>query len=65
MTRLLDPAEVPFMRPAQVAATLGVNLKTVLAAIHADEIPCTKLGKAFLVPTAWVVRQAQLDDPAA
>jgi excisionase family DNA binding protein len=62
MAKLLDPAETPFLRPAQVAAVLGVNLKTVLNGIHDEAIPCTKLGRAFLVPTAWVVRQAQQEE---
>lgn len=61
MKATLDPTETPFLRPAQVASALGVNVKTVLGAIQAGDIPCTKLGRAFLVPTAWVVRQAQLD----
>lgn len=53
------------MRPGQVATALGVNIKTVLNAIQDGEIPCTKLGRAFLVPTAWVLRQAQLEEKAS
>jgi excisionase family DNA binding protein len=48
------PAATPFIGPAELADRWQVNRKTVLDSIHRGEIPCTRLGKRWLIPLAWV-----------
>jgi excisionase family DNA binding protein len=61
MNKIPDPEQTPFLRPRQVADILGVDLKSVLNGVHYGAIPCTKLGRTFLIPSAWVVRIARME----
>ena len=60
----LDPVETPFVRPDRAAEILGVDRKTLLSALAADppQIPSTRVGHRYLIPTAWLLRQAQLEN---
>lgn len=49
-----DPTAQPFLTPDDLAARWHVNKKTVLTAISRYEIPCTKLGRRWLIPLSWV-----------
>jgi hypothetical protein len=60
----LDPTVKPWLRPDDlVPLGFGVR-KTVYAAIKAGQIPSTRIGRKLLVPTWWVRRQLQLDEPS-
>jgi excisionase family DNA binding protein len=52
-----------FCFPADVAAVLGRNLKTIYPALERGEIPHTRVGQRYSIPVAWLRRQADgLDD---
>ena len=54
-TRLPNPAAHPTLAVDAVAEILGLDRKTVYAAIHAGEIPSIRVGRRILVPTVWLV----------
>ena len=51
---MLDPATRPTLQVDAVAEILGIDRKTVYAAIHAGEIPSIRVGRRILVPTIWL-----------
>jgi excisionase family DNA binding protein len=53
----------PLISVDELAVRWAVHKKTVLASINRGEIPCTKLGRRWLIPLAWVERQEQADSP--
>lgn len=48
-----DPAR-PTVAVNAVAEILGLDRKTVYAAIHTGEIPSIRVGRRILVPTVWL-----------
>jgi len=53
-----------FCFPADVAAVLGRNLKTIYPALERGEIPFTRVGQRYSIPVAWLRRAAEgLDTP--
>jgi excisionase family DNA binding protein len=61
----LDPVLNPWLRPDDLARLGLGDRKTIYRAIHTGDIPSTKVGRKLLVPTWWVRRQLQLDDPTS
>ena len=59
----LDPRVTPWQRPDDLVRHGFGGRKTVYAAIRAGQIPSTRIGRKLLVPTWWVRRQLQLDEP--
>ena len=53
-------ADVP-----EAAALLGRDERTVRKAAAEGEIPATKVGQKWLIPTAWLREQAGLAAPSA
>lgn len=53
----------PFITTEDLARRWQINKKTLLGAIHRDEVPCVKLGKRWLIPLAWVEAQEQSTAP--
>jgi excisionase family DNA binding protein len=49
-----------FATTTEAGAVLGYDRRTVRAGITAGEIPAIKAGKTWRVPTAWLLKQAQL-----
>ena len=47
-----------FVSAPEAAAYLGVDIRTVRRAIGAGEIPATRVGAAWRVPTVWLRHQA-------
>ena len=45
-------ADVP-----EVASLTGMDARTVRAAAESGQIPSTKVGKKYLIPTAWIRAQ--------
>jgi hypothetical protein len=60
-----DPATKPFYKVAELSRLGFGDPKTLHAAIARKEIPVVRVGRKLLVPTAWVRRQLQIDEPAA
>ena len=58
---LPDPKERPTLTVDAVAALLGVDRKTVYAAINSGELPCLRVGRRILVPTAWLATRIAPD----
>jgi excisionase family DNA binding protein len=52
-----------FVSVPEAAAFLGVDIRTVRRAIRAGEIPATRVGAAWRVPTAWLRQQAAPGEP--
>lgn len=61
----LDPKSKPWQRPDDLVRCGFGDRKTVYAAIKKGQIPSTRIGRKLLVPTWWVRRQLQLDEPEA
>jgi hypothetical protein len=60
----LDPAVRPWLRPDDlISLRLAGSRKTIYAAIKKNQIPSTRIGRKLLVPTWWVRREMQLDEP--
>jgi excisionase family DNA binding protein len=59
----LDPGVNPWQKPDDLPRLGFGDRKTVYAAIKAGQIPSTRIGRKYLVPTWWVRRQLQLDGP--
>lgn len=51
---LPDPKERPTLTVDAAANILGVDRKTVYAAINSGELPCLRVGRRILIPTAWL-----------
>ena len=47
-----------FCHPADVAAVLGRNLKTIYPALERGEIPHTRVGQRYSIPVAWLKARA-------
>jgi excisionase family DNA binding protein len=47
----------PFTSPDGLAERWDLDKKTVLNAIDRGEIPCTKVGRRWLIPMTWVEAQ--------
>ncbi len=58
---LPDPKERPTLTVDAVAGLLGVDRKTVYAAINSGELPCLRVGRRILVPTAWLAARIAPD----
>jgi excisionase family DNA binding protein len=50
-------AEPLFVRVPEVAAALGLDVRTVRRSIKAGEIPAKKHAGAVLIPTEWLQQQ--------
>lgn len=61
----LDPRQRPFLRPDELPAFGFGTVKSVYGSIRRGEIPAQRFGHRLLIPTAWVRRAMQLDDPPA
>ncbi|MEO3860931.1 helix-turn-helix domain-containing protein [Acrocarpospora sp. B8E8] len=46
------PADVEFLKPAEIATKLRVAKMSVYRLIHSGELPAIKVGKSFRVPVA-------------
>lgn len=51
-------ADVP-----EVASLTGMDQRTVRAAAESGQIPATRVGKKYLIPTAWIRTQMGLSTP--
>jgi len=58
---LPDPAERPTLTVNAVAEILGLDRKTVYAAINSGELPSLRVGRRILVPTAWLAARIKPD----
>jgi excisionase family DNA binding protein len=61
-------AERLFVTPAEAAELLDLDPRTVRAALQRGEIPGTRVGERWKIPTAWLRQQAAWsgnDAPAA
>jgi excisionase family DNA binding protein len=60
-TSLPDPLQHPTLGVDAVAAILGIDRKTVYAAINSGELPCLRVGRRILVSTAWLAARIAPD----
>ena len=58
---LPDPAEKPTLTVDAAAKILGLDRKTVYAAINSGELPCLRVGRRILIPTAWLAARISPD----
>lgn len=58
---LPDPAERPTLTVDAVAEILGLDRKTVYAAINSGELPSLRVGRRILVPTSWLAARIAPD----
>ena len=58
---LPDPTERPTLTVDAVAEILGVDRKTVYAAINSGELPSLRVGRRILVPTSWLAARITPD----
>jgi excisionase family DNA binding protein len=58
-----DVDEKPLISTSALVERWGIDRKTILGAIADGKIPCTKVGRRWLIPLAWV--QAQEDKQPA
>lgn len=47
-----------FGSPADVAAIMRRDIRTVYAGLERGEIPSTRVGQRYQIPVAWLRRQA-------
>lgn len=59
---LPDPVERPTLTVDAVAEILGLDRKTVYAAINSGELPSLRIGRRILVPTSWLAARITPDD---
>lgn len=52
-----DLEERLFADVPEVASLTGMDARTVRAAAESGQIPSTKVGKKYLIPTAWIRAQ--------
>ncbi len=58
-----DPEQRPFMRLwPDVGRLLGLSRSATYAAAERGEIAVVRYGSRLMTPTAWLRRQAQLDE---
>lgn len=48
------------LRPAQVAAMLGLSRSEVYRLIDRGSIPCVRFGRSVRVPRRWVEQKAEV-----
>lgn len=60
-TVLPDPKEHPTLTVDAVAVILGLDRKTVYAAINSGELPSLRVGRRILVPTSWLAARITPD----
>lgn len=60
-TVLPDPQDHPVLNVDAVAEILGLDRKTVYAAINCGELPSIRIGRRILVPTAWLAARISPD----
>jgi excisionase family DNA binding protein len=58
----LNPERHPFHSTTETLAVLGVDRYTLIEAIHRGEVPATRIGRAWRIPTAWLQAQVGLDE---
>lgn len=58
---LPDPKERATLTVDAVAEIVGVDRKTVYAAINSGELPCLRVGRRILVPTSWLAARITPD----
>jgi excisionase family DNA binding protein len=58
---LPDPAERPTLTVDEVAEILGLDRKTVYAAVNSGELPSLRVGRRILVPTSWLAARITPD----
>jgi excisionase family DNA binding protein len=54
VTTLDDLADRLFADVPEVASITGRDPRTIRAAAESGQIPATKVGKKYLIPTAWL-----------
>ena len=54
-----------FATTTEAAAILRYDPRTLLKAIEAGDIPSTRVGATYRIPTAWIKEQAGLGTEAA
>lgn len=64
MTTLNDLADRLFADVPEVASIMSRDPRTVRAAAEAGQIPSTKVGKKYLIPTSWLREQMSQPSPA-
>ena len=47
-----------FATPAEAAAVMRRDVRTIYAGLERGEIPSTRVGQRFQIPVAWLRRQA-------
>lgn len=55
-----DPAVTPTLRVEEVAALLHISRTTAYMAVNSGEIPCLRIGKRVVVPTAPILEMLGL-----
>ena len=63
MIAIPDPAEQPTMTIDDTGEALGISRKSAYRGVRSGQIPSIAIGRRLVVPTAWVRRALQLDDP--
>lgn len=58
---LPDPKARPTLTVDAVADLLGLDRKTVYAAINSGELPSLRVGRRILVPTSWLAARIAPD----
>lgn len=58
---LPDPEDRPTLTVDAVAEILGLDRKTVYAAINSGELPSLRVGRRILVPTSWLAARITPD----
>ena len=58
---LPDPTERPTLTVDAVAEILGLDRKTVYAAVNSGELPSLRVGRRILVPTSWLAARITPD----
>lgn len=52
-----------FLTTTELVERWPADRKTILNAIKAGEVPCTRLGRKWLIPLAWVEAQEGATPP--
>lgn len=61
----LDPEKQPTLGVEDLSAIGLGHITTIRTAIKEGRIPNVGIGRTIQVPTAWVRRKLQLDEPVA
>lgn len=62
---LPDPKQRPTLTVYAAADILGVDRKTVYAAINSGQLPCLRVGRRILIPTSWLAARIAPDSDGA